>query len=604
MSERERHTREDNPYAVCSTGGWFDGFGGSGSAEPRGSDHSMVLSIMSELLKAREEKMNLQEALEDLQATYDKLAAEKMNLQEEHKFFAMLLDSDYKIVSITGVMLTTTDDYGGEIKHYNLVPHVEVNGDYLRTSESINGHRVYVKIRGAPLAVSGRGPGAGGRVCIWKSPDVVKYPNQWLVGQPHHYPQHFCMATINVKKEKKEPYYDLAEEVRLAEERGAHLRVATFGHIRRTNRLGEPIKVKLHYQPHACIRPKNVQAVMADLLADADTYAQRLRFNMTTFECVLCACEKLFEAAQISPCGHVFCKDCYLGWLNKSPNGRNTMCPEGCFVPISAHYTPYTFPTEMTLRYVEKGTVKDVERLKAEEAAAEKAAATAATAAALAAAAAAAEAARNAFRPPPNFYDARAWLDAYGFSRRDQNKIMACVIEKVGRCDVWTLLDLREVDIDRLDLMRRVKIELHRAAEGLRKAWEDGAMAQNGTLSAEEQGPFARPFSRPPPAKYTMYSWLTACRVPQVEASTINACVCCWPSIEDSGPSGSGRLRDDVWALLELSAGDIDSMDLTLWQKTLIHGAAAALQEAKDAGVMAQDGTLVQATREEWDGIF
>jgi hypothetical protein len=34
-------------------------------------------------------------------------------------------------------------------------------------------------------------------------------------------------------------------------------------------------------------------------------------------------------------------------------------------------------------------------------------------------------------------------------------------------------------------------------------------------------------------------------------------------------------------------------MDLTIWQKTLIRGAAAALQEAKDAGVMAQDGTLV-----------
>ena len=151
MSERERHTREDNPYAVCSTGGWFDGFGGSGSAEPRGSDHSMVQSIMSELLKVREEKMNLQEALEDLQATYDKLAARFDNLQGENDFLAMMASTpstdtgkaawehDYKIVSITGVMLTTTDDYAGQIKKIELVPHAAVNGDYLRTSESING---------------------------------------------------------------------------------------------------------------------------------------------------------------------------------------------------------------------------------------------------------------------------------------------------------------------------------------------------------------------------------------------------------------------------------------------------------------------------------
>jgi len=576
MSERERHTREDNPYAVCSTGGWFDGFGGSGSAEPRGSDHSMVQSIMSELLKVREEKMNLQEALEDLQATYDKLAAEKMNLQEEKKFLAMLLDIDYKIVSITGVMLTTMDDYANEIKKIELVPHAEVNGDYMRTSESVHGHRVYVKIRGAPVAEDGRG--AGGRVCIWKSPTM---PHQWLVGQPQYYPKHLCMATINVGNKNID--YDLAEVVRLAEEHGPKVRVATFGHIRKS------IETKLHYQPDACIRPKNVQAVMADLLADADTYAQRLRFNMTTFECGVCGDEKLFTASEISPCGHVFCKTCYLDWLKKSPLRKDAMCPNGCPVPFTEHYTPYIFPTEMTLRYVEHGNVKDVERLEAEEAAAAKKAATEA----LAAAAAAAEAARNAFRPPPNFYDARAWLDAYRFSRRDQNKIMACVIEKFRRCDVWTLLDLREVDIDRLDLMRRVKRELHRAAEGLRKAWEDGAMAQNGTLSAEEQGPFARPFSRPPPATYTVYSWLTACRVPGVEAATIDACVCSWPSTEDSGPSGPRGLRFDVWALLELSAGDIDSMDLTIWQKTLIRGAAAALQEAKDAGVMAQDGTLV-----------
>ena len=72
-----------------------------------------------------------------------------------------------------------------------MVPHSEVNGDYLRTSESRNGHRVYVKIRGAPVDVIV--DGFGGEICIWKSPTN---PTEWLVGEPRFYPRDMMMMSF------------------------------------------------------------------------------------------------------------------------------------------------------------------------------------------------------------------------------------------------------------------------------------------------------------------------------------------------------------------------------------------------------------------------
>ena len=181
----EQHMREDNPYEVgsFSTGGLFDAFGGSGSGSGADSADTkrVVDSITRELVELREARVELEHELADLRGHYNKLERRFGDLQEKNTALAMLTDSDtwdtkYKIVSITGVMLATTDKYHDEIKKIQIVPHSEVNGDYLCTAESINGHRVYVKIRGAPTNVNV--DGFGGQLCIWKSPTVS--PAKWL----------------------------------------------------------------------------------------------------------------------------------------------------------------------------------------------------------------------------------------------------------------------------------------------------------------------------------------------------------------------------------------------------------------------------------------
>jgi hypothetical protein len=321
MSEREQHMREDNPYAVAaltqalangsfstggSTGGWFDAFGGSGSGHGADSADTtrLVESLTRELVQLREAKANLEhDNLEQIRkelyledALWDlKLERQFDVLQEDNTALAMLTGSDttdtrkaacddeYKIVSITGVMLATTDEYHGEIKKIQMVPHSKVNGDYLRTSESRNGHQVYVKIRGAPMNVSV--DGFGGQLCIWKSPTK---PTEWLVGEPRFYPQHMCMAKIVVPVDGEAA--DLVKMVGMAEKQGTRLNVSAFG-----VRHGAD-KMQMKVQENACISLKNIQGVMADLHADAHRYAQRLRFNETTFECGLCQDERRFTA--------------------------------------------------------------------------------------------------------------------------------------------------------------------------------------------------------------------------------------------------------------------------------------------------------------------
>ena len=454
----EQHMREDNPYAVgsFSTGGLFDAFGGSGSGSGADSADTkrVVDSITRELVELREARVELEHELADLRGHYNKLERSFGDLQEKNTALAMLTGSDtwdtkYKIVSITGVMLATTDEYHGEIKKIQMVPHSKVNGDYLRTSESINGHRVYVKIRGAPTNVNV--DGFGGQLCIWKSPTK---PTEWLVGEPRFYPNDMFIAKIEAPVGGER--WDLVELVGLAEEQGTLLNVRVHGH-----RHGEEV-MRSKFQKNACIRVKNIQAVMADLLADADTYAQRLRFNETTFECGLCGDETRFRHSMIAPCGHVFCKNCYLDWLKKSPHGKDTVCPNGCPVPFIHRYTPYTFPIEMTLMYVKHGNVKDLEAKEA------------------AAAAAAAAAAVEAKIPPPGKYDASTWLKACGFDDMLTRQIISQIIEKLGREDVWTLLDVGEYD---MALRRWEKRELDRAQVALREARESGAIAEDGTLS-------------------------------------------------------------------------------------------------------------------------
>jgi hypothetical protein len=287
-----------------------------------------------------------------------------------------------------------------------------------------------------------------------------------MVGEPMFYPQHICMAKIDVRK--GEAYLDLAEVVKLAQEHDYKLQVSAFG-FRHGNE-----KMKILYQEHACIRPKNIEAVMADLQSDVDMYAQRLRLNETTFECGLCKDEKKFTSSMISSCGHVFCKECYLEWLKKSPLGNDCVCPNACPVPFKFHYTPYTFPEELTLRYKVQGNVKDLE--------AKEAAAAAAAEAAAAAAAAAPAPLSAARRPPPGHYGLGEWMMACGIRRDIAGRVMSLLIDTFSSTDVWTLL---QIDIDSLNCPSWVKIELRAAAAALQEARDAGLMAPDGTLRSD-----------------------------------------------------------------------------------------------------------------------
>ena len=82
---------------------------------------------------------------------------------------------------------------------------------------------------------------------------------------------------------------------------------------------------------------------------------------------------------------------------------------------------------------------------------------------------------------------------------------------------------------------------------------------------------------RPPPGHYDAGEWMMACGFSGMIAGQVLS------QLIDTFH------RMDVWTLLEI---DIDSLKLQPLQKNKLKSVAAALREARDAGVMSQDGTL------------
>ena len=266
-------------------------------------------------------------------------------MSEDNPYAVCPNDDNYKIVSITGAMLATTDEYHGNIQEVHILNHNSVNGDYLRTSMKINGHQMYVKIRGAPMNTWV--DKFAGQVCIWKHPSQR---TAWLVGEPKFCPLRFHMALIQVPQGEEE--LDLVELVDKAEKQGRPLDVQLAPGEHRTvsgsqSTLGDEHMISIS-QKNACIRVKHIKALMTDLLANADEYASRVRLNDTVFKCSICLDEHQFKNSLIAPCGHVFGRDCY---LKQSQQKINAKCPLGCPVSLQRYNTPYTFPIEQKLRY-------------------------------------------------------------------------------------------------------------------------------------------------------------------------------------------------------------------------------------------------------------
>lgn len=240
------------------------------------------------------------------------------------------------IVSIAGAMLYTERSVDGMLRVVKELPHILINGDYVRTRHIVNGYPVYVKIDGQQWTVPPEGLGLSeaqrtelycnnttNRVCVMMNMEH----SEWCLKSSAVPGDRICLSVISIPRgAASKNLEDLATQ----------------------HTLG------LAGYPEATVSLKSISDTMAGIAAAATTHARRKGLFFKTFECEGCGDKKSFSDFIVLPCGHaLFCRECherYVAHLANGGTGRRT-CSSGCSVLVS-RYNSVTEHSDFSLLYM------------------------------------------------------------------------------------------------------------------------------------------------------------------------------------------------------------------------------------------------------------
>ena len=199
-----------------------------------------------------------------------------------------------KIVSITGVNLVECVKHSvtNELMFAERgVANVNVNGDYVRTRQMLNGYPVFVKINGKQLSEFER-------FCIWKSATQ----NVWWVTS---------MTDTEGPKDSR-------CQIEIPD--------TTDANANSLENLALNPHVKLCYRSRdkrlvfakARLSVKSTDDALASILQEADRHAKLKLMLKRNVKCKICDKEKYFQYFRVPACGHAMCELCYAEISRKS----------------------------------------------------------------------------------------------------------------------------------------------------------------------------------------------------------------------------------------------------------------------------------------------
>jgi len=229
-------------------------------------------------------------------------------------------------VSITGAKRVTSRRVDGVLQEFQQLPHVYVNGSYLRTNYLENGFPIYVKIEGDFYSTTNR-------ICLIKSMRENHWSFRTSVDRS-------STAFADNGKEvrtfahiRRPPNAADRSLDELAAAHDLEVRIPVVGRPRGRNFCATSQGAKVTVHTEACT------GVLARLAEIANTHVRRKLLLDKQVECGFCMESKPFREFLEPECGHAYCRNCYLRWLAADP-GR--CCSSGCAVPLSRYNTPET----------------------------------------------------------------------------------------------------------------------------------------------------------------------------------------------------------------------------------------------------------------------
>lgn len=230
------------------------------------------------------------------------------------------------IVSIAGAMRITQRSVNSRTADVKELPHIHINGDYIRTSHIVNGYPVYVKINGQqwvlPPNMSGVSEAQYMETCCHNARNrfcIMMNVNRdtWCLKINANPDDPVCLSGISI------PHGAASKQLEdLATQQTSQHKLELFGY------------------PEATVSLKSMTDTMEAIAETATTHARRKGLVANHYECQTCADVKPFSDFIVLPCGHaLLCSECHRSYVAHLSVGDRTRssCTAGCSVPMSRY---------------------------------------------------------------------------------------------------------------------------------------------------------------------------------------------------------------------------------------------------------------------------
>lgn len=231
------------------------------------------------------------------------------------------------IVCIRDAKRVTQREVDGVLTEYQQLPHIYINGDYVRTTQVENGYPVYVKIAGDQ-------PTIHDKICL----TMGSKGDHWSFKVSADRQLTGAHPSVDMRRSRAFAH------IRIPADAGVKVLddlARRFEHLEIRVPVTWRPKGRNHYETckDAKVSVQKVarEGVLAHLFDSANTHVFRKQLLDKEVKCGFCMEFKTFRTFLVPNCGHAYCSDCYRRYLASNPN---KCCANGCAAQLSIYSRP------------------------------------------------------------------------------------------------------------------------------------------------------------------------------------------------------------------------------------------------------------------------